>query len=71
MSYYNPELTEDPFNQPFSGAEDIAFYISEGYLGICEATIFWKSNDTFEVDIIKCENIIYHIKAVDFIPINE
>ena len=71
LSYYNPELTDDPFNQPFAGANDIAFYVSEGYLGICEAIIGWKSNDTFEVNIIKGENVIYHIKAVDFISINE
>ena len=71
LSYYNPELTDDIYNQPFSGAEDIAFYLSEGYLGICEAEIGWKSSDTFEVNIIKGENIIYHIKAIDFVPINE
>lgn len=71
LSYYNPKLTDDPFNQPFAGANDIAFHVSEGYLGICEATIGWKSNDTFEVNIIKGENVIYHIKAVDFVPINE
>lgn len=71
LSCYSPELTNDPYNQPFSGAEDIAFYTSEGYLGICEATICWKSNDTFEVNIIKGENVIYHIKAIDFVPINE
>lgn len=71
LSYYNPELTDDPFNQPFAGVNDIAFYVSEGYLGICEAEIGWKSSDSFEVNIIKGENVIYHIKAVDFIPINE
>ena len=71
LSYYNPKLTDDIYNQPFSGAEDIAFYLSEGYLGICEAEIGWKSSDTFEVNIIKGENIIYHIKAIDFVPINE
>lgn len=71
LSYYNPKLTDDPFNQSFAGANDIAFYLSEGYLGICEATIGWKSNDTFEVNIIKGENVIYHIKAVDFVSINE
>ena len=71
LSYYNPELTDDIYNQPFSGAEDIAFYLSESYLGICEATIGWKSNDSFEVNIIKGKNVIYHIKAVDFVPINE
>lgn len=71
LSYYNPEKTDDPFNQPFAGANDIAFDVSEGYLGICEATIGWKSNDTFEVNIIKGENVIYHIKAVDFVSINE
>ena len=70
LSYYNPEI-DDPFNQPFAGANDIAFYVSKGYLGICEATIGWKSNDTFEVNIIKGENVIYHIKAVDFVSINE
>lgn len=59
----------DPNELSFLGAEDISFYISDGYLGICKAEISWKSSDSFEVDIVDGESILYSIKTVDFIPI--
>lgn len=72
MSLFTGNPTNNIDELPFAGAEDISFYISdEGYLGICKAEISWKSNDTFEVYIIDGENVLYNVKAVDFVPLVE
>ncbi len=71
MSYYGPQLNDDSHNQPFAELEDISFYISGSYLGICKAEISWKNNDTFEVYIIDGENVLNNVKALDFITVDK
>ena len=72
MSLFTGNPTNNIDELPFAGAEDISFYTSDdGYLGICKAKISWKSSDTFEVDIVDGESVLYFIKAVDFIPIDK